>query len=86
MGLTKEQKAGLRQARILQRISEPGGSTSGRLAKELGTGRGMIINDIRDLRRKGYPIQVSSMVTEDGMYQAAFELMTNTPAANAERR
>ena len=66
MGLTKEQKAGLRQARILQRISEPGGSTSGRLAKELGTGRGMIINDIRDLRRKGYPIQVSSMVTEDG--------------------
>ena len=86
MGLTKEQKAGLRQARILQRISEPGGSTSGRLAKELGTGRGMIINDIRDLRRKGYPIQVSSMVTEDGMYQAAFELMANTPAANAGRR
>ena len=75
MGLTKEQKAGLRQARILQRISEPGGSTSGRLAKELGVGRTMIINDIRSLRCKGYPIQVSSMITEDGMYQAAFELM-----------
>ena len=75
MGLTKDQKAGLRQARILQRISKPGGSTSGSLAKELGVGRTMIINDIKDLRRKGYPIQASSMITEDGMYQAAFELM-----------
>ena len=75
MGLTKEQKAGLRQARILQRISEPGGSTSGSLAKELKVGRTMIINDIKSLRSKGYPIQVSSMKTEDGMYQAAFELM-----------
>ena len=80
MGLTKEQKAGLRQARILQRISEPGGSTSGSLAKELGVGRAMIINDIKDLRRKGYPIQASSMITEDGMYQAVFELM-RPPAA-----
>ena len=75
MGLTKDQKAGLRQARILQRISEPGRSTSGRLAKELKVGRAMIINDIKELRRKGYPIQASSMVTEDGMYQASFELM-----------
>lgn len=80
MGLTKDQKAGLRQARILQRISEPGGSTSGSLAKELGVGRTMIINDIKDLRRKGYPIQASSMITEGGMYQAAFELM-RPPAA-----
>ena len=61
MGLTKEQKAGRRQARILQRISEPGGSTSGRLAKELKVGRGIIINDIRNLRCKGYPIQVSDI-------------------------
>ena len=75
MGLTKEQKAGLRQARILQRISEPGGSTSGTRAKELKVGRGIILNDIKALRSKGYPIQVSSMVTEDGMYQAAFEIM-----------
>ena len=80
MGLTKDQKAGLRQARILQRISEPGGSTSGSLAKELGVGRTMIINDIKDLRRKGYPIQASSMITEDRMYQAVFELM-RPPAA-----
>ena len=75
MGLTKEQNAGLRQARILQRISEPGGSTSGTLAKELKVGRGIILNDIKALRSKGYPIQVSSMVTEDGMYQAALEIM-----------
>ena len=74
MGLTKDQKAGLRQNRILECIMKPEGATSGSLAKRFGVGRGTIINDIRTLRSKGYPIQTSSMVTEDGMYQAVFEL------------
>lgn len=91
MGLTKEQTAGYRQSRVLKLIEKPGGATSSEMAKTLGVKRGVIINDIRDLRRKGYPIQASSMKTEDGMYQAMFELMhtpkrssKNTPAAPAE--
>lgn len=75
MGLTKKQTASYRQTRILKLIAEPGGTTSSSLAKTLGVKRGVIINDIRDLRRQGYPIQASTMRTEDGMYQAAFELM-----------
>ena len=75
MGLTKEQKDGYRQSRVLKYISEPGGATGGSLAKIFKVHRGTIVKDIAELRKKGYPIQVSSMVTEDGMYQAVFELM-----------
>lgn len=75
MGLTKEQAAGYRQSRVLKLIAKPGGATSGKMAGILGVTRGVIINDIKELRKKGYPIQVSSMITEDGMYQANFELM-----------
>lgn len=75
MRLTKEQTAGYRQSRILKLISQPGGATSSAMARTLGVKRGVIINDIKALRKKGYPIQASSMKTEDGMYQAAFELM-----------
>ena len=75
MGLTKEQKDGYRQSRILKYISEPGGATGGKMAKLFKVPRGTIVRDIAELRKKGYPIQVSSMVTEDGMYQAVFELM-----------
>ena len=75
MGLTKDQTAGYRQRRILKLIQEPGGWTGSRLAEKLGVKRGVIINDIKALRRKGYPIQTSSMRTEDGMYQVVFELI-----------
>ena len=75
MGLTKEQTASYRQSRVLKLISQPGGATSGTMAGILRTTRGVIINDIKELRKKGYPIQVSSMITEGGMYQANFELM-----------
>ena len=75
MGLTKEQKDGYRQSRVLEYISEPGGATGGKMAKLFKVPRGTIVRDIAELRKKGYPIQVSSMVTEDGMYQAVFELM-----------
>lgn len=91
MGLTKEQTAGYRQSRILQMVSKPGGATSSRLAEHFKVGRGEIINDIRVLRAKGYPIQTSSMVTEGGMYVALFEMpripeksSRNTHAASAE--
>ena len=75
MGLTKEQKDGYRQSRVLEYISEPGGATGGKMAKLFKVPRGTIVRDIAELRKKGYPIQVSSMITEDGMYQAVFELM-----------
>lgn len=76
MGLTKEQAAGIRQNKILQFISEPGGSTDNKMAKILETTRGVILNDIRALRKKGYPIQATSMITEDKMYVAVYELMS----------
>ena len=75
MGLMKDRNAGYRQSRILKLITTPGGATGSNLARQLGVKRGVIINDIKTLRSKGYPIQVSSMKTEDGMYQAVFELM-----------
>ena len=85
MGLTKEQAAGIRQHRILELISEPGGASSNRMAKICKTTRGTILNDIKALKRKGYPIQASSMVTEDGMYVAVFEMQRAIRAASAER-
>ena len=75
MGLTKEQTANYRQNRLLKILQEPGEHTGSSLAKRLGTSRGKILSDIRDLRSMGHPIQTSSMKTEDGMYQAVFELM-----------
>ena len=81
MGLTKEQAAGIRQEKILKLIAEPGGSTGNKMAKIFGTTRGVILNDIKALRRRVYPIQVSSMITEDKMYVAVYELtrMPSTP-------
>ena len=92
MGLTKEQTAGYRQSRILQMVSRPGGATSYELAKHFKVGRGQIIQDVKELRAKRYPIQSSSMTTEGGMYVVRFELTRipeesskSTPAASAER-
>ena len=91
MGLTPDQTKGFRQSRILQMVSQPGGATSSRLAEYFRVDRGQIVNDIRDLRAQGYPIQTSSMTTEGGMYMAVFEMpripkmsSQNTPAASAE--
>lgn len=75
MGLTKEQAAGIRQNKILQFISEPGGSTGNRMAKILETTRGVILKDIIALRQKGYVIEATSMTTEDRMYVAVYELV-----------
>ena len=82
MGLTKQEKAKnmtRRQEFILRRVSEGNGTTGSRLAKEFNVSRGTIMNDIAALRRIGYPIQVSSMITEDGMYQALYELPKYLP-------
>lgn len=88
MGSTREQKNEYRRSRILEIISQPGGSTCSRMAKTFGVTRGVIMSDVRALRAKGHPIQASTMITEEGMYQAVFELMKlpekNTHAACAE--
>ena len=74
MGLTeKEQRVYGRQLEILRLISKPGGMSCTRLADKFTVSRGTIINDIRDLRKMGYPIQ-TSMVVEQKMYSASFEL------------
>lgn len=82
MGLTKQERAEKmtrRQEFILKRVSEKNGTTSSRLAKEFNVSRGTITKDIATLRRIGYPIQVSAMITEDGIYQALYELPKYLP-------
>lgn len=77
MGITKEEKAAAlaeRRQRILECVSQPGGSTGNRMAEKFNVARGTILKDIAALRRQGYPIQVSSMITEDEMYVAVYEL------------
>lgn len=76
MGQTKLDKKGqaiFRQKKILELISKPGGMSCTRLAKKFNVARGTIINDIRDLRAMGYPVQ-TSMTVEEKMYSALFEL------------
>ena len=77
MGPTKEEKStalATRRQKILECVSQPGGSTGNRMAAKFGVARGTILKDIAALRRQGYPIQVSSMITEDKMYVAVYEL------------
>ena len=94
MGRTQQEKdyrSHFRQKKILEILSTPGGATSSRLVETLHSSRSQIMRDIRDLRMNGYPIQVSSMKTEGGMYAAVFELperywtssQSNTPAPGA---
>ena len=76
MGQTKQDKKAksrFRQKKILELISEPGGMSCTRLAEKFHVSRGDIINDIRDLRAMGYPVQ-TSMTVENKMYSALFEL------------
>lgn len=77
MGTTKDEKTASqteRREQILKCVSQPGGSTGNRMAKQFKVARGTILKDIAALRRQGYPIQVSSMTTEDEMYVAVYEL------------
>ena len=70
----KAEKVAKRREDILKCVSQPGGSTGNRMAAKFKVARGTILKDIAALRRQGYPIQVSSMITEDGMYVAVYEL------------
>lgn len=73
MKLDKRGQAIFRQKKILELISKPGGMSCTRLAEKFHVSRGDIINDIRDLRAMGYPVQ-TSMTVEEKMYSALFEL------------
>ena len=62
------------QIRVLKCISQPGGMSSGSIGKNLHMYKNNVMRTVRSLREMGYQIQ-TSMVTEDGMYQANFELI-----------
>ena len=72
MGLQADRED--RQTEILKMVSAPGGASSKKMADKLHTTTGQIVQEVRALRKRGYPIQTSTMVTEGGMYVAAFEL------------
>lgn len=83
MGISREKRLNM----IIDIMRKENGSTGTKLAETFGVSRGTILKDIADLRRKGYPIQVSSMVEEDGMMAARYELPKYlTSAASAARR
>lgn len=82
MGLTKAQKAerlNHRRDQILKEVRKPGGATGSQLARTFGVSRGTILNDIAHLRRKGYPIQISSTTEEGGIMVAVYELPRHLP-------
>jgi len=84
MGIGREQ----RLSEILDIVLKEDGDTGAHLAEMFGVSRGTILNDIAVLRRRGYPIQVSAMVKEDGILSARYEIpryLKNISAANAER-
>lgn len=85
MGIDRQKRLEM----IIDILKEENGSTGTRLAKRFAVSRGTILKDIADLRRKGYPIQVSSMIEEDGMMAAWYELpkyLKSTSAASAAQR
>lgn len=78
-----------RHRMIIEILTKQNGSTGTKLAEKFAVSRSTILRDIADLRRKGYPIQVSSMVEENGMLAAWYEIpkyLKNIPAASARRR
>lgn len=84
MGISREKRLNM----IIDIMRKENGSTGTKLAETFGVNRGTILKDIADLRRKGYPIQVSSMVEENGTMAAWYEIpkyLRNTSAASAER-
>lgn len=77
MGLTRRDKknqARFRQKKILELVSKPGGASATQLSERFHVGRHIIIQDVRDLRAMGYPIQ-TYMKTEKNIYGVAFELV-----------
>ena len=77
MGQTRQEQAervSRRREVILRHVGRPGGTTGNKLAKMLRVTRGTVLRDIAALRRAGHPIQISSMVQEDGMIVAVYEL------------
>lgn len=85
MGISRQERLGM----IIDILKDGNGSTGTKLAEKFAVSRGTILKDIADLRRKGYPIQVSSMVEEGGMMAAWYEIpkyLRNTSAVSAERR
>ncbi len=85
MGIDRQKRLKM----IIDILIEQNGSTGTKLAETFSMSRGTILKDISDLRRKGYPIQVSSMVEENGMLAAWYEIpkyLKSTSAAPAERR
>ena len=83
MGISRQERLGM----IIDILKDGNGSTGTKLAEKFAVSRGTILKDIADLRRRGYPIQVSSMVEEDGMMAARYEPPKYlTSAASAARR
>lgn len=67
-------KAKYRREQILQHVDKSGGITGMKLAEMYGVTKGTILKDIAELRRQGYPIQVSSHIEEGGMIVAVYEI------------
>ena len=77
MGLTEGQKVHImhgRQREILKLLKEQGPMSSIQLARKFKVGRATIFQDVRDLKARNHPIQISSMTTEVGLYVALIEL------------
>lgn len=68
-----------RQQRILEQLQNSQGVTGNQLAAQYKVSRGTILNDISELRRQGYPIQISSQVAEGGIMAAVYELPKYRP-------
>lgn len=72
--MSSDKKMKARRDAILKALQEGQGMTGSYLADKFKVSRGTIMNDIGAIRRMGFPVQVSSMRVEDGMYQAVYEL------------
>lgn len=84
MGISKRN----RQNMIIDILKKSDGATGTKLAEKFAVTRGTILRDIAELRRRGYPIQVSSMVEESGTMVAQYEIpryLKSTSAASAGR-
>lgn len=70
----KRERQQYRQRKVLEMIAQPGGANTADMAAVFHTKTGVIIRDVIELRRKGWPIRTSSMTTARGKYVAVFEL------------
>lgn len=84
MGLSKQE----RQSKIVETLMNGEGTTGTKLSKRFSVSKGTILKDISELRKQGYPIQVSSMKEEGGAMAAWYEIprfLRHTSAAFAGR-